>query len=214
MNAFIFDLDGTLSDSIPVIVATAKESWAELGVAVDEARILSFIGTPLFETGEAVLGPGRGQEYVAMYQKHYRAQPRQLRPFPGVPEMLAALKQQGARLALCTAKHEHSAVESVEQIGVSGLLDVIVHSDMTTLRKPHAEPALRAVELLGADRRDCLFIGDSVHDIRCGHNARLAACAVTYGAGTAEELAAERPEYTAHNIPALRALLLSLLDHR
>lgn len=58
MKAFIFDLDGTLADTVPLIVATARRVWQEYGLYPDEARIRSFIGVSLFQTGEAVLGPG------------------------------------------------------------------------------------------------------------------------------------------------------------
>ena len=61
MKAFIFDLDGTLADTVPLIVATARRVWQEYGLYPDEARIRSFIGVSLFQTGETVLGTGRGQ---------------------------------------------------------------------------------------------------------------------------------------------------------
>ena len=212
MKAFIFDLDGTLADTVPLIVATARRVWQEYGLYPDEARIRSFIGVSLFQTGEAVLGPGRGQEYVEAYQRHYHAQPRCIQPFAGVPEMLRELRRQGTKLAVCTSKRERSATETLQQTGIAPLLDAVVHSEMTAEHKPDAAPARCAMQLLALPPAECLFIGDSIHDIGCGHHAGMAACAVSYGAATAETLRGAAPEYLVSSVPALRELLLSLLQ--
>ena len=209
MTAFIFDLDGTLNDSIPLIVSTALQAYAELGIDVAEDKIKSYIGVPLLETGEHFLGPGRGREYLEAYLRHYNPANTDMHAFPGIADMLRRLKQRGAKLAIATAKRQQMARDTVEIIGLSALVDALVDCEATLRRKPFADPALKAMELLQAGPEESLFVGDSVHDILCGHHAGIPACAVTWGAGTRQELMATQPEFIVDSVAELSSLLLS-----
>lgn len=211
MTAFIFDLDGTLNDSIPLIVATSKLAYKELGADISEERIKSMIGVPLVETGEEILGPGRGQAYLEAYLRHYNTLDYPMRAFPGIAEMLADLRAHGAKLALATAKRRQMAHDTLDAIGLSDALDAIVDSESTERRKPFPDPALKALELLGVTAEESVFVGDSSHDILCGHSAGLRTVAVTWGAGTADELISAQPDYTVHTVAELRELLLSFI---
>lgn len=210
MKAFIFDLDGTLNDSIPLILCTTAKAWMDLGLPVDEAKIKSYIGIPLVETGEALLGPGRGQEYLQAYLRHYDPDCIPMRAFPGIPALLGQLKAKGARLAIATAKRHEMTLDTLRIIGLENVMDALVVSESTERRKPFADPALKALELLGQEQKDAIFIGDSVHDISCGHNAGLPACAVTWGAAGRADLVACRPEYIVDSVGELAQLLLAL----
>ncbi len=210
MKAFIFDLDGTLNDSVPLIVITTLKAYQELGIDQGEDIIKSYIGVPLVETGEALLGPGRGQEYLEAYLRHYDPMAYPMRAFPGIPELLSELRARGAKLAIATAKRRQMAEDTLEIIGLTGMLDVLVASESTERRKPFPDPALKAMELLGAKPAESLFIGDSVHDLQCAQQAGIKACAVTWGAGGKEELAACGPDYSVDTVAELSQLLLSL----
>jgi len=210
MKAFIFDLDGTLNDSVPLIVNTALQAYQELGVEITEEEIKSYIGIPLIETGEHFLGPGRGEEYLDAYFRYYDPAAYPMRAFPGIVELLRQLRRRGARLAVATAKRHQMALETIDSIGLAGLLDALVDSEATERRKPFADPALKALELLEAEPEQTLFIGDSVHDIQCAHHAGIRACAVTWGAGIRRELVAAEPEYMVDSVAELSELLLSL----
>lgn len=210
MKAVIFDLDGTLSDTIPLIVRTAQRAWADLGLDISEQEIKGHIGVPLVETGEHFLGPGRGGEYLEAYMRHYYDDDFQLKPFTGAVELLTELKQRGVKLAVATAKRRQAAAESLREIGVAHLLDAVVDCESTALHKPHAEPALHAAALLGESPGRCLFVGDSLHDLLSGHAAGMAACGVTWGAGSRGQLEQAQPEYIVDTVAGLSALLLSL----
>lgn len=212
MKGFIFDLDGTLSDTIPLIVTTARRAYADLGLEISEDQIKSHIGVPLLETGEHFLGPGRGQEYLQAYMRHYYDDDFKLLPFAGAVDLLTALRQRGAKLAVATAKRHAAAQESISAIGIAHLLDAVVDCECTVLHKPHADPALTAAQRMELAPADCMFIGDSCHDLLSGHAAGMTACGVTWGAGRREELMAAAPEYIVDSMDELSQLLLGLLD--
>lgn len=212
MKAFIFDLDGTLSDSVPLIINTATQAFAQLGVHPGAEKLRSYIGFSLFETGEALLGPGRGQEYVERYEDIYFRNSHTLEAFPGALDMLRALRQAGAKTALCTAKRKRAAIDSLEQIGAAELMDAVVYSELTERHKPFPDPALKAAELLQMPVADCLFIGDAKHDIGCAKQAGMQVCAVSWGAGSSAAIADAAPDYLVDSMQELEKLLLSLID--
>jgi pyrophosphatase PpaX len=93
--------------------------------------------------------------------------------FPGVSETLAALKDQGSKLAIVTSRKRYTTGRILELTGTKHFFDTVVNPEDTTRHKPEAEPALLALSQLGADRRDALFVGDSQFDILCGQNAEM-----------------------------------------
>jgi len=95
MTAFLFDLDGTLHDSVPVICHVSQLAYAELGLERSLEEIKKTIGVPLVKTGEELFGPGNGDLYRLTYQRIYQEQESlfPLRAFPGIPEMLSALRE-------------------------------------------------------------------------------------------------------------------------
>ena len=94
MTAFIFDLDGTLADSIPNILDVAKRSFAQLGKTVSEDTIIEYVGIPLIQTGEDLLGPGRGREYADAYMETYAKTVFDLQASPAWTECCPIWKQQ------------------------------------------------------------------------------------------------------------------------
>ena len=212
MKGFIFDLDGTLSDTIPLIVTTARRAYADLGIAVSDEQIKGHIGVPLVETGEHFLGPGRGEEYLAAYMRHYYDDDFKLAAFAGVAELLSELKRRGAKLAVATAKRRQAARQSIAAIGVEHLLDAVVDCESTERHKPCADPALFAAKQLALPPASCMFIGDSCHDLLAGHAAGMTVCGVTWGAGRREELLTAEPEYLVDSVAELAQLLLSLAE--
>lgn len=208
MRAFMFDLDGTLSDSVPTILRTARRACAELGIATTEEVLLGQIGLPLFHTGEMLLGPGRGQEYVDCYYRHY--DPGDLAPFPGVPEMLAELKQAGFILALVTSRRQDSTLDSLSRIGLEDVFERIVCYEDTLNHKPHPEPLRFCCGEVGCAPGDSLYVGDSVHDMECAEAAGLWSLGVTWGVAGEQAMAAMHPVYMARSVPELRERLLNI----
>lgn len=210
MSTFIFDLDGTLANSIPLIRKAAHLTGQEYGISTTDEEIDRFIGIPLIVTGETVLGPGRGQEYVDAYARNYHSLKDDISAFPGVKEMLAQLSEAGAKLAIATSKREKPAHETLRKIGIIDYFSVILNSESGCGYKPEAGPALKAMELLDSAPQQSWFIGDSPHDIACGHAAGIGSIGVYWGITAPGGFDTAPPEYCCHDVAELTQLLLRL----
>ncbi|MDH2327489.1 phosphoglycolate phosphatase [Cereibacter sp. SYSU M97828] len=161
----IFDLDGTLVDSLPDIHAAAGAMLVELGHApLDVTTIRSFIGNGVealvVRVMEAVGTSDDRAAWVECFGRHYSADSATLtRAFDGVPEALAALA--GHRLAVCTNKPEALALAVLEALDL-GPFDVVLGGDSLPFRKPHPEPLLETARRLGDG--PVLYVGDSEVD--------------------------------------------------
>ena len=212
MTAFLFDLDGTLNDSVPLIIRSSQLAYAELGLERSVAEIKKTIGVPLVQTGEEIFGSGNGDIYRLTYQKCYRqvAPDYPLQAFPGILDMLDELRRQGAKIALVTSKRRQLTMENLETTGLLPRMDVVIDAQSTDKHKPDPEPALLALEQLGETAEQGAFIGDSVFDLGCGRNAGLKTVAVSWGAGLREELASFSPDFLCDTVAELRECLLGL----
>lgn len=212
MRAFLFDLDGTLADTLPIIVQTSRLALQEMGHdAITDAQIIALIGVPLIETGEILLGEGQGIAYKDCYHKHFRTLDQShLRPFTGIPELLQELQERGDKLACVTSKRRQPAERTLAQLGLAVYFPVLITAESAPQHKPQPEPALLALRELGADVEQGVFIGDSVFDIGCGKNAGLVTCGVTWGAETATGLRQAGADYLVNTVAELRQVLLGL----
>lgn len=208
IDTFLFDLDGTLADSVPLILACSKRTQAELAIPWDEGRQLSLIGKPIWEIGAAIAGPGQEQHYIDVYQKHYHHMHDALcQPFPGIPQLLQQLQQAGATLAVVTSRRQEGTYRSLEHMGLTNYFQAIICAEQSASHKPEPGPALVALAQLGKDPTKAVFIGDSFYDLRCGRQAGTQTCGVTWGAGTLESIQAEMPDYIATTVADLSSWL-------
>ncbi len=150
MRAFMFDLYGTLSNSVPIILRTSRLACKELGIEVSDEVLQHQIGLPMTLTGEMFLGPGRAQEYIDCYYRHY--DPSDLTAFPGVPEMLADLKQAGFTLALVTSRRQDSTFDSLRRIGIADMFELMRTRYEGTERCPD-EKGLQDVRVIGTTKQ-------------------------------------------------------------
>jgi phosphoglycolate phosphatase len=192
-RAIVFDLDGTLVDSLPDIIGAFRDAFVEHGLAApSEAEVRDHVGLPL-ETMYAAFAPA---EHVAALSASYRRIyplrfTRHSRPYPGVPEALATLRERGFRLAVATTKRSEMAARLVAALGMTDALDVVQGTDGFP-HKPAPDVVHRALAALDAD--GVWMVGDTVHDIEAGRAAGLATYAVTWGTHDAERLRAARPD--------------------
>lgn len=208
MTAYLFDLDGTLADTLPIILQTSRLTLDELGRDISDAQIISLIGVPLLESGEILLGPGQGESYRKLYQKHFMTlDMSNLAAFPGVAKLLSLLTAGGGKLACVTSKRQKTAAATLAQVGLLCYFPVLVCAEDTERHKPDAAPARKALDLLNAQEEKAIFIGDSIFDIGCAQNAGLLSCGVTWGAAEKMQLIEAGADYIAHNIEELAAIL-------
>lgn len=208
MKAFMFDLDGTLSNSVPIILRTARLACRELGIEVSDEVLKQQIGLPMTRTGEAFLGPGRAQEYIDCYYRHY--DPSDLTAFPGVPEMLADLKDAGFTLALVTSRRQDSTFDSLRRIGIADAFDRVVCFEDTKNHKPHPEPLRFCCGEVGCAPDVSLYVGDSVYDMECADAAGLWTFGVTWGVAGETGMAQKNPVYLARSVEELHDKLLNI----
>lgn len=197
--AFLFDLDGTLADTIGDIAATANHVRRSCGLPdlpVDEVR--AFVGhgaRELLRKSLAGLGlpddAARWEQLYRLYAEHHERQcTRTVQLYPGVRAHLEALAAGGHPLGVVTNKPERFARRIVEHLGLGALLPVIVGGDSTAARKPDPAPLRRALSLLGADARGATMVGDGETDLAAGRAAGLRTVACLFGYRPAEVLRA------------------------
>ncbi len=184
-RAVVFDLDGTLIDSAPDLHAAANRMLAELDrPALTLAQVTSFVGNGVPKLVERCLGATGGvtggvaggvagfDAALGRFHALYAEAPADLtRPYPGVAEALAALRDAGCALGICTNKPEAPARRILELLGMDGLFGAVIGGDTAPVRKPDPAPLRLALQALGAET--ALFVGDSETDEATAQNAAL-----------------------------------------
>ncbi|HST61579.1 MAG TPA: HAD-IA family hydrolase, partial [Longimicrobium sp.] len=141
-------------------------------------------------------------EYRAMLDT-YRARQDELhdtllQPFPGAAETVAELARRGIRLALVTSKLRRSTLRGMDRCGITEHFEVIVTPEDVRNPKPHPEPVRVALQRLGVDASEAVFVGDSPHDMASGRAAGTRTAAALWGPFPRETLLAERPDVLLH----------------
>lgn len=196
--AVLFDLDGTLVDSFALIAASFAYAVREvLGREPTEEELYRRWGAPLRVRAHEV-APDRTEELVTAYERYYDARHHELlRPFPGVPEMLRALRAKGACLAVVTSKRRRRALQTLSALALSDLFGCVVAEDDVRNPKPAADPLYRALQQLGVPRERAWLVGDAPLDILAARAAGVRAIAALWGTRERDALLALRPDYVA-----------------
>jgi phosphoglycolate phosphatase len=200
--AVVFDLDGTLVDSLPDILASLAQSFAVLGLAAPApSELREHVGWPL-EDIFALYAPREAiPALVAAYRRHYPLHfTTHSRPYPGVREVLRQLRERGFRLAVATTKRSDMAVRFVAAMGLADAVDGVQGTDDFP-HKPAPDVILRALAAVGA--RGTWMVGDTVHDVLAGKAAGLRTYALTWGTHDAARLAAVHPDRVEDSIDGL-----------
>ncbi len=205
----LFDLDGTLIDSIPLIVASMKHAFDGHPNAPPVAEWVALVGTPL----DAMIRHWAGDEadvarVKERYKEHQWAHHDSIvRAFPGIPELLDTLTARGVRMAVVTSKLEPSALRSLDFLGLSRHFAFVVGLEATLRHKPDPEPVLHGLGRLGARPEEAAFVGDSPHDVLAGNAAGVATVATLWGPFSREQLARAQPRAWAEKVGDLLPIL-------
>jgi len=202
----LFDLDGTLANSIDLVVASYRAAFATIGRGVERDAALRWIGETLRQTF-AREAPGHGPEMEVAYRAYYADHIDQIGGYPGVPELLASLNDAGAVTGVVTAKKREVALVTMRQAGVEGLIELLGAMEDTAAHKPDPEPLLAAAAKLGVTPGTCVYVGDATYDVMAAKAAGMAVTAVTWGAGQPSELAALNPTALVNDAEELKACL-------
>jgi len=202
----VFDWDGTLFDSTALIVHSIQAACRDLGLPVpDEERASWVIGLSLHGAmAHAVPTITKEQipRMVERYRFHYLARQHDLTLFPGVLEMLHALKQRNHWLAVATGKSRAGLDDALHAVELKGLFDGTRTADETR-SKPDPQMLLELMRQFGVEPGRTLMIGDTIHDLQLAANAGTPSVAVTYGAHQASEFAAHSPLVVARTVAEL-----------
>ena len=208
VKSCLFDLDGTLLDTIPALHYTVNLTLADLGLPSLDRRFIPFFAgdgvTKLLErtlvqvTGEAATDLlTRAQE---RYLAHFRTTcMHEVKPYPTMPELLRELKARGITLAVVTNKPQPMADMNIHGVFGDGLFDTIVGARNGLPRKPAPDSALLAAHMLKALPGECLYVGDTNTDMRTGGAAGMQLCGALWGFRGREELEPFRPDFLAEN---------------
>ncbi len=194
IRALCFDVDGTLSDSDDVY-ARQYAAWMRRVPAIhgpDQAarRLVMWLESPgnaLMSLGDAI---GLDGLVIPLIDRMYRYLPRKRREFqivPGVPEMLARLKQRYP-MAVISARDENNTMAFLQKCDLVSNFDVILTALSARHTKPYPDPILLAAQRMGVSPQACLMIGDTTVDVRAGKAAGAQAVGVLCGFGEEGEL--------------------------
>ena len=216
LPAILFDLDGTLIDSITLIAESARHAFAEhQGPRPTDAEFMGMVGMPL----RAMLGHWCGHDEAvidalqARYREHQTANhDRLVRCYDDVLDTVTALRDAGYLIGVVTSKGEKLAARGLEHAGLAHLMDVVIGLESCTRHKPDPEPVRVALERLGVEPSHAMYIGDSPYDMLAGRAAGVTTVAALWGPFGREELAATEPDYWLERITELPAIVEALAE--
>ena len=200
MRAFLFDMDGTLVDSLADIGGSMNHVLTSYGLpthALETYRLM--VGEGAASLIERALPADRADlrvEALARYKARYRTQlVLASRPYEGIVELVAALVARGDRLGIVTNKPQAAADEIAAQLFETGTFGVVIGETDTRPRKPHPAPALAAADALGVGAGDCFFVGDTAIDMETSHAAGMKSVGVLWGFRDRAELEGARAHH-------------------
>lgn len=208
--ATLFDLDGTLIDSIELILNSAKHAFTGRdGHVPDDTEWLSGVGIPLatmfrrYARDEAEV-----DALIAKYREYQLANHDRLtRCYDQVVETVNFLRAAGHPCAIVTSKTGWLAKRGLDHVGLGQHFDVIIGCDSCERHKPDPEPVLLALDRLGYSPDEAVFVGDSVHDMLAGNAAGVTTIAALWGPFGREDLVAANPRYYLESMADLPTLL-------
>jgi phosphoglycolate phosphatase len=190
-KAVVFDLDGTLIDSLPDLAAALNRSLARHNCGpIGFADVKPMIGDGakvLLEKGYAASGRQPTAEDETIFLADYEAHVTDVtEPYPGIPEALDALTAEGYVLGLCTNKPEVSARKVLAALDLDRFFPIVIGGDGTPFRKPDPRHLTAVLEAMAIDKSHAVMVGDHANDMATASGLGVPTIFVTWGYGKAE----------------------------
>lgn len=203
----IFDLDGTLADTVESIAKAGNRTLEQLGYEKRPVKDYEiFAGDGLRKTIERALQAAGDKEAVnleeglSLAQRYFAEDPMyHVKPFPGVVETLEQLKSRGCKLAVLSNKPHFQAIEVVNKIFGKDMFYTIQGQEDKVPRKPDPTGALMIARRWNYTSRECLYIGDTNTDMETGTRAGMYKVGVTWGFRPQKELEDNGADYIIHH---------------
>lgn len=198
MNAYLFDLDGTLLNSIELILRSFHHTARIHGRPErSDAYWLAGIGTPLrVQLNKMASSRDELDKMLDTYRSYnLQRHDEMAAAYPGIVDVVKTLYRENAELALVTSKLSYGANKGLRLLGLEDEFSIRICADDVVRGKPDPEPVLKALAALDASPSEAVFIGDSEHDIEAGRSAGVQTAAVSWGPFPREALEAAGPSY-------------------
>lgn len=208
--AVLFDLDGTLIDSIELILRSARHAFRDRrGHVPDDSEWRTLIGMPLdasfrrYATDDADVAA-----LLAKYREYQMANHDTLvKCYDEVVETVDFIRASGHPVAIVTSKTTTMTRRGLDVSGLGNHFDTIIGCDVCERHKPDPQPVQIALDRLGYQPDEAVFVGDSVYDMLAGNAAGVTTIAALWGPFTRDDLVASQPSYFLERIRDLPRLL-------
>ncbi len=179
----LFDLDGTVVDSGGIILASMRHATRTvLGREIPDEALMATVGGPGLEAQMLEFGgPENLDALVTTYRAHNEPLHRELKIFAGMDDVLIALKDEGRKLGLVSAKRRATVELAFAATEIGHLFDVVVGGDEADRQKPAPDTLLLALERLGESPSHAVYVGDSPFDMAAAKSGGLYAIGVAWG---------------------------------
>ncbi|KQU20283.1 MULTISPECIES: pyrophosphatase PpaX [Peribacillus] len=196
ITTLLFDLDGTLINTIELIIDSFTKTLDHYSPGQFKREdIIPFIGPTLVDTFSSI-DPERIDEMIAFYREHnWKNHDLLVTQYDGVFETIQTLKQSGYKLAVVTTKKRDVVEKGLRLSKLDQFFDVVVTLDDVEKAKPDPEPLVKALNQLGSVPEEAIMVGDSYHDILGGKNTGTKTAGVAWSIRGREFLESYHPDY-------------------
>lgn len=209
-STVLFDLDGTLANTVDVIVHSYQHAIGEiLQQQISAAQAKSWIGRTLPDVFNE-LSPEHATKLEAAYRSFNEAHLAEfVTGYPGIPALLTELRAAGVKVGVATSRRRSSSLLVLPLAGLPDDLPLASTMDDTDRHKPDPAPLLHGLAALGAEPADSVYVGDAIFDLQAAAAAGMAGIGVTWGAGQRAALLAEPHVAVVDDADALREVLFT-----
>jgi len=209
IKLLIFDLDGTLIDSLPDLTDATnqmRQNFRLAPLSQEEVRRLVGQGArSLVARALPSATPAQVEEGLEIFLNYNLAHiADKTRPYPGVAETLKVLADKGIPLCVLSNKNVALCREVLSNLGMAQYLPAVFGADSFPFRKPSPEPVLALLSEFKVATRECVLVGDSINDMAAGEGAGVVTVGCSYGYGDNSELASA--DYLVEDFPSLLQL--------
>jgi pyrophosphatase PpaX len=209
VDCVLFDLDGTLVDTIELILCSFHHATEEvLGEPLPDEIVLADVGVPL-RTQMQSFSEEHADELLRVYREHNAVHHDDLiKEYPGVEDVLRELRARGYKLGVVTSKLSHMARRGLDCFDLAPLVDIVIGADDVEIHKPDPHPLLTAAERLGSAAEKCVYVGDAPPDIQAARGAGMISIGALWGAAHSDErVLAENPDIALSDVRQLLEIL-------
>jgi len=209
-NYVLFDLDGTLLDSLPLIEASFCHAFKQMSIPWNEGAVMKTVGLPLVDACRQ-FGGEKWQELFNSYINYQlTVHDQYIKVYPGALETLAEIRPLLKGMGVVTSKRRPMAERGIAVTGLVDYLEHLVSLEDVEKPKPHGDPVLKGLAKFGVSPEQAVYVGDSYYDVESGRNAGVITVGVSWGMASREELQACRPDFIVDTWPELVRVLKGL----